>query len=99
MEDITVPTFIARLPSSFEFLANSFHRLPVIEQRQDLQQSLFIQRDQPFPIRNFEEQMEVVRHQAVSHDPYPCEGFLIAKEFAKYLLFPISENPPPIYNS
>jgi len=41
----------------------------------------------------------VVRHQTVSHNPYPRECFLIAKDFAKNFFFPFSENPPPIHHS
>jgi hypothetical protein len=60
---------------------------------------LLAERCHRFPVRNLEEKVKVVRHQAVSHHPDPGEGLMVAEDLAKDLLIAWLKDHPPVNDS
>ena len=97
-EDFAMPPFIARGAGAFQLLLHSLDDLSRIKQGQQGEQAFLVERSQCFPVRHFQQEMEVIGHEAVGHDPNPGESLLIPENLAEDFLIPGLEDLAPVHD-
>ena len=94
-----MPSFFADGPCPLQLLLHPFHDMAFVEQRQHRDETFLVERRKRLPVRHFEEEVEVIGHQIVSHNPHPGEGFLVAEDLAEDLLVLRFKDHPPAHDA
>jgi hypothetical protein len=94
-----VPSLVSGGAGPFQFLFHAFHDIARVEQGKHREQAFLVEWCETIPVRNFQQQMEVVRHETVSDNPHPGERLLVAEDLPEDLLVPGFKDHAPVHDA